>query len=439
MSVIYEDCEVRVVWLPGESDFLLITFSDLIGVDRGEDFFARAPAEKAKTTTVGIIAKKANWYPRDSLRAVAGVLDGYVGESVRRVVYGGSMGGYAAIKHSKLLRASCVMALCPQWSIDPEEGGGHDLGWSRHFLPEMRGMAIRSDDMAGNIFLFSDPFDPMDRHHAKMIQSENPSVCLVPVPAVGHHVTLVFAGTQNLQDLISACTSKDEVKLNRLSRVMRKNHRVRKAGVLQLAIARHPAVGFELLDQIARQSPDVLRFSPELLPALLGYFLQKGWLNRAVLAYEALSVFSESPLRQLLLGIQVALGTKKQLVLKTCHGTVVCFDILKGRCVHVHDPLAAGLLPVHVEWNSGRVVLFVEASGSRLLLWPGHQNRLTADAPPGGGVYTQGGTISALPDSGFALAYGEMPLYLSAVQASGEVLTGSKQIRHWEKFRFGLL
>lgn len=48
MSVIYEDCDVRVVWLPGESDFVLITFSDLIGVNRGEDFLRGHQLRKQK-------------------------------------------------------------------------------------------------------------------------------------------------------------------------------------------------------------------------------------------------------------------------------------------------------------------------------------------------------------------------------------------------------
>src|SRR5271168_4492658 len=100
------------------SSFVLITFGDLIMLASGLNFFAEAPTTKSEISCVGIMAKKGNWYPVESLKAAATALASIIQGYDRRITYGGSMGGYAAIKFSRLLGATEVISLCPQWSID---------------------------------------------------------------------------------------------------------------------------------------------------------------------------------------------------------------------------------------------------------------------------------------------------------------------------------
>ncbi len=127
--IIYDDEEIRVMWSPGADDVVLVTFGDLAILARDTRFFAETPLKKLGTAAVGIMAKRGNWYPSEHIKkASRAILDKINGYKVR-ILYGGSMGGYGAIKFSCLLRATHVIALCTQWSIDPLECGGVEPGW----------------------------------------------------------------------------------------------------------------------------------------------------------------------------------------------------------------------------------------------------------------------------------------------------------------------
>lgn len=65
--------------------------------------------------------KQKSWFPQASMieleKAISPILEGF-----KNIVgYGGSMGGYAAIKYSNLLNMNRVIAFVPQYSIDPEQ------------------------------------------------------------------------------------------------------------------------------------------------------------------------------------------------------------------------------------------------------------------------------------------------------------------------------
>ncbi len=443
MPIIYDDAEIRVVWQPGSSDFVLITFGDLINLAQDEQFFAQVPAQKTGMAAIGIMAKRGHWYPRANMQAASLVIAEFTRRYSRRVIYGGSMGGYAAVKFSKLLGATCVLALCPQWSIDLQECDGEDPGWQRYFQPSMRGMGVRREDVVGEIFLFFDPHNKQDYFHSHKIAAVTPSAQLVHVPWVGHHVTLVFAGTQNLLQLIDACLASDLQKARRLSYQIRRGHRVRKAELLRQAVQKHPRIGFELLEWHARQDDGVLRFGSDLLPLLLAYFLSQGWRQRVIDGYEAFALLIGDPLKQLVLGAHLAQATGSQLGIKTAHGTLLYFDVLKGRCQHGHTVDSPWGAYLRVECQARRVALFVEAGGARLHLLPSRQHRLVIEVnetPPSGA--SAGFFVYELrPQAGgwFALCHGEDPGYLSAGAASSELMTNGSQVRNWERMRWCLL
>jgi hypothetical protein len=116
------------------------------------------------------------------------------------------MGGYAAIKFSKLLGATEVISLCPQWSIDPAESLKNP--WGSYFVPSMTGMSIRTEDVSGSVFLFVDNTDHVDSFHSGKICGAYPATNIINVPMVGHHITTVLAGTQNLLEIIDACRAR---------------------------------------------------------------------------------------------------------------------------------------------------------------------------------------------------------------------------------------
>lgn len=242
---IYEDDDIVVFWCPGTTPYVLITFGDLIGLASGNRFFADTPALKNSLTCLGFVAKQANWYPvRSILRALdfAGPL---LHSYPERVVYGGSMGGYGAIRHSASLQATSVIALCPQWSLDPEECNGFDPGFRRFFSTSLRGMGIKSEHAAGKIFIFYDPDCVIDRAHAERIMSIVPSAKGVQVFNSDHHVTPIFAGTSNLVELIARVRSGDIEALGRLANRLRRSSVLSIHVLLERAAARHPFLALQ--------------------------------------------------------------------------------------------------------------------------------------------------------------------------------------------------
>ena len=93
------------------------SFTDFRSLDRtgfGEQFFAAAGVD-----AVHVIPRDNDWYQysemAEAMQCVRAATRGYA----RVVTYGSSMGAYAAIRFAGLAGAHAVLALSPQYSIDP--------------------------------------------------------------------------------------------------------------------------------------------------------------------------------------------------------------------------------------------------------------------------------------------------------------------------------
>lgn len=242
MTVVYEDDHLVAVWHPGSTDHLLVTFGDMVGLANGTRFFADGPVRKARISCLGYVAKAPNWYPAGSVARALDACRPLVESYTDRVIYGGSMGGYAAVKYSGLLRAREVIALCPQWSLDPAELGGTPSAYERYFVPHMAGMGVTPGDVSGRVFLFFDPRQGEDRFHHDRIASVCGYSESFRLPSAGHHVTAMFAGSRHLVDLIGACRSGTPADRTRVAKTLRRTSGVRTRAVLTRAASLHPVL-----------------------------------------------------------------------------------------------------------------------------------------------------------------------------------------------------
>src|SRR3712207_6847911 len=110
----------------GESDYLLLTFATKNENADGKSFWARSIAETGNINAIGFMPKGPNWYPAPDMRSAIAEISSYLARFNRIVVYGQSMGSYAALKYSKALGATHVLAFSPQYSIDPTDVGSVD-------------------------------------------------------------------------------------------------------------------------------------------------------------------------------------------------------------------------------------------------------------------------------------------------------------------------
>ncbi len=136
---------------------------------------------------VGILAAENDWFQHDEITpALASIRAALPDHEL--IGYGGSMGGYASINFADLLRLSRVIAVCPQYSIDPARAP-YETRWPAEAASIAASGGFRHDridqvtpPVAGWII-----YDPagVDRLHAGAIR-ERHDLCVVPVRLARH-------------------------------------------------------------------------------------------------------------------------------------------------------------------------------------------------------------------------------------------------------------
>ena len=172
LKYVYKSQYLECFFLEGNSEYLLITFNEMGFTSQGT-LWGENIARRMRTNTLGFVSTTPNWYPNDDFGNAVRTANEFLGDRFpERIAYGHSMGGYGAIKWSRSLKIDCVMAFCPQYSIDPADI--NDPRFNRYFRPNLNsGMAIDSSDAAGNIYVFYDAINqkPVLPKHKKKKKS----------------------------------------------------------------------------------------------------------------------------------------------------------------------------------------------------------------------------------------------------------------------------
>ncbi len=425
-DLLFEDEEIIVVATGGRSTFALVTFGDLVTLAKGRSFYAETPVRKAGFAAIGFMAKRPNWFPASSVgHSIPAVLE-WLAPFLQRVLYGGSMGGYAALKYSGLIGATEVIAYCPQWSIDPDECSINP-GWQQHFMPKMRGMGISRSDVRGVAYIFFDPLDAVDAFHAKAIGRIWPQIRYVRVPGAGHHVTTLLAGTQNLIDVVDACRSEDNTRLIHICRRLRRTHRIYQNNILAKAARRYPATCLAILRK-SLQHPQ-FAIGEQSLFALAGAFSERGSREETLEVLKLLHSNAIDIAAYITSAILYAKICGRNLQLRTYHNTVVVFSPERGQCIHVPaiESNSMGVLPVRLKIDSSGVVFYSEIGLVQLTLGVDTRGMLVPDYPAG-----QDRLQITLPKPG-AIAFAKSSLFMSAEQ-SGLLVCSRAKASSWELF-----
>lgn len=193
---------IAALYQPRGSDTLLVSLAPR--QDRrsiwGQVFLARLGV-----SVLGLLDHSAAWYPQAEMARLLPALQGVLAAHRRVVLYGFSMGGYAALKYAAALRADTVLAFSPQYSVHPDDVGDFDLRRSREdFEPALHaGMRITAGDVAGQALLFRDPLFANDVIHAERIAAAAP-VRLLPTPFTGHDSVRLAAEAGWVEPLLRA-------------------------------------------------------------------------------------------------------------------------------------------------------------------------------------------------------------------------------------------
>ena len=356
VEMVFEDENIRCMWRQGSSGYLLITFGDLSVFANGLSFYAEAPADKLDLTVFAIMAKGPNWYPISSITAARAAVADRISRYGEIVINGSSMGGYGAIKHSRVFGATTVLAYCPQSTLDPGECVGFNPGWQRYFRPEvMTGMGVKQADISGQLYVFSDPRHFLDRSHLRKVLAVCPEARAIPVISGGHDIAPILAGTSNFLALVDGCRQGDLRRIWETVRKARKDNFYRKRVLIADAIARKPILLALVLANCENDEHVVRILSDQLVNMVQAISKTKS----SVCLNDFLEKFSSRlDLRRKLI-VAFMLGKQRNISAraKTHFNTVICYDAIRDTILHadVNCIENEDLIPLNLEWKNEQV------------------------------------------------------------------------------------
>lgn len=352
-NIIFEDDAIRVVHHHGDSAVLIVTFGDRINLADGNRFYAEKPVSKFHFSCIGFMAKQANWFPQDSMQRAYAAISQLLNSYSRIVIYGGSMGGYAAIKYSKLLHATHVISFIPQWSIAPADCEKNDMRYAPYFTENLSDMSIKREDIQGEIYVFYDPYFPADTFHVKKIEAIYPALHPILVRFCKHDITAICAKSELFLNLIEGCLQHD---LDRIYHHIAKQRRVsqyRIRGLLQYAIPKHPAYIGMLFDRLSEESRQSLQFYRGEVLQLISVLAQR---QHAVEPLIQQLGYLFSAQQRLDFQGKARLKHQPKCLLKNHHGAFLGYDIIHQRLLFTtlealqHNPT---LVAVSIEGDYG--------------------------------------------------------------------------------------
>ena len=235
----------------GATDYLLVSFSQLNN-DQNWDrhYFLQPQVEQGNISCIGVMTNETGFYLSPEMAEVARLVAEMRGDRPV-IVFGQSMGGYAALKFSKTLGADYVLSFSPYFSVDPDE---LELPSERerrilvHYMaqhgavmrPAFQGMGIRAPDVRGRLALLFDPAVKVDDYDAKLIQKHVPQTELFSAWHAGHVIYDATWDTGMVVALLQAIRSPDRGEFLATLTRLRRSHPIFILRSLHKAINRKP-------------------------------------------------------------------------------------------------------------------------------------------------------------------------------------------------------
>jgi hypothetical protein len=215
-ELLFDSDHLQVIYYDAPGDELLITFAPYKFAHDGESFWGSSYAKSANRPTLGFVSKSGvDWFAPEYVKASFWAIAGHLARFPRRITYGSSMGGYAALKFSRFLGAQVAVAFAPQYSLNPADDVTNP-NFTRFFKPEIHSeMRITAFDLCDNAYTIFDPLEGFDVKNVNYIRALGPAAIPIPVYAGGHNAVYLVAKTERAGRLLGACSAlnTDEVQL----------------------------------------------------------------------------------------------------------------------------------------------------------------------------------------------------------------------------------
>lgn len=313
-QIIFEDEQIRVIFLKGNSNELIFSFGDLITRAKGLTINAEKSLSKYDYNVIGIMPKEKSWFPLQSMQNMMEHVQPIIDQFETIIGYGGSMGGYAAIKYAKHLAMTRVISLVPQYTIDPQLV--EDRRYSEFYDVNLhRDMQISEQDVAKNAdyIVVYDPYYENDREHYLKIKAVVPHLTTLNLPFTGHEALSVLASSSLLNDFIRHPI--DQHYFYQQMRQIKKNSKFYYRTVIANLMSNHS----KALGRILKNND--LQLDAQYLDANLKQMITRVMLSRRQV--------TEQDLQKL--GIKVNTPQESRPRLQDHHGNFLVFNMISNK------------------------------------------------------------------------------------------------------------
>lgn len=198
-------------WYSGPADIpkkVIVSFPFAVtGSGFDELGFGQAAFEKRDVGTIYIRSNRSNWFQHEEVMDLAWRIREYVEDDVTFILYGASMGAYAALLLSGVLKPKRIVAIAPQFSIDRTI-----VPWETRWFRSAKRIQRFRFDLGENIDPHSEKlvcYDNMslDKRHIDMLPIDE-TWSLVRLPYASHQVLRYLRETDCLSNLVDYLTGR---------------------------------------------------------------------------------------------------------------------------------------------------------------------------------------------------------------------------------------
>jgi hypothetical protein len=205
--ILFEGQDIRVVarLVGSASNDLVITFTGRSAKPPAEMGFGEAYLTKKGVSAIHFISKANHWWQTpEPLQAIEKIKDSGLLNDRRVVCYGSSMGGYAALIYSSIIKPEEIILFSPQYSIDARK-----VPFEHRWRNYASQVTFDYDDMhAGidydaSIKVIFDPLFKPDACHVDLVEALRP-IDRVPVRFAGHNTARVLSELNMIKETTDA-------------------------------------------------------------------------------------------------------------------------------------------------------------------------------------------------------------------------------------------
>ena len=283
-ALIYDDEHLQVLHLEGASDYTVVSFNEMGTRAGAARFWGDRLFAKNRIRAYGFVTTRPNWFPLRSATAAVDAVLAHDSERRPRVLYGHSMGGFAALKLSRALDATAALAFCPQVTIAPSEMPFPDTRYREHYRPKLHdGMRVGREDLAGAIAVIYDPNYQLDLLHAQLFAESAEGAVgawrAIRMPYTGHEAVRLLASSTAATDAFEAASRGDLVTVRE---VLAKRRKTSSVYLRNLALAAFRSKRYSTAQRLAERAIEATPDDPRSFHLLSRCHEVQGDLDVAV-------------------------------------------------------------------------------------------------------------------------------------------------------------